>query len=77
MQRDRQNKAINGNSKLRTYVSDEGSGHFRRALNKVEIICYDREIYVPQNLRRYVLDWYHFYLNHPCGGRPDQKIREV
>ena len=33
-------------------------------LYDVEIIFYNRKIYVPQSLRRRVLDWYHFYLNH-------------
>ena len=48
-----------------------------QALNSVEIIFYDRKIYVPQSLYRRVLDWYHFYLNHPGGSRLAKKIREV
>ena len=34
-------------------------------------------IYVPQNLHRCVLDFYHFYLNHPGGSRLAQIFREV
>ena len=34
-------------------------------------------MYVPQSLRRRVLDWYHFYINHPCGSIIDKTIREV
>ena len=46
-------------------------------LDDVEIICYDSKIYVPQSMHRCVLDWYHFYLNHPVGSRLAKKIREV
>ena len=48
-----------------------------QALDKVKIICYDRKIYVPQSLRRRVLDWYHLYLNHPVGNRLANTIQEV
>ena len=48
-----------------------------QALDDVKIICYDRKIYVPQSLHRRVIDWYHFYLNHPGGIRLEKKIREV
>ena len=46
-------------------------------LDDVEIICYDRKIHVPQSLSSRVIDWYHFYLNHPGGIRPGKKIWEV
>ena len=58
---------ININSKLSTYISDQGSGYSMQALNNVKIIFYDSKIYVPQSLRRLVLDLYHLYLNHPGG----------
>ena len=32
---------------------------------------------MPQSLCRHVLDWYHFYINHPGGSRHGKKIREV
>ena len=46
-------------------------------LNNVDIIYYDSNIYVPQSLRRRVIDWYHFYLNHPGGNRLAKTIWEV
>ena len=46
-------------------------------LDDIKRICYDSKIYVPQSLRRCVLYWYHFYLNHPGGSRLSKKIREV
>ena len=46
-------------------------------LDDVEIICYGSKIYVPQSLRRHVLDWYHFYLNHPVVSRLAKTIQEV
>ena len=48
-----------------------------QALDGAEIICFDRKIYVPEILRRLVLDWYHLYLNHPGGSRLAKKIREM
>ena len=41
------------------------------------MICYDRKIYIPQTLRRRVLDWYQLYLNHPYDSRLYKTIREV
>ena len=46
-------------------------------LDNVKIICYDSKIYIPQSLRRRVLDWYHFYLNHPGDSRLAKKIWEL
>ena len=40
---------------------------------RIEIICYDTKIYVPQSLHRRVIYWYHLYLNHPSGSRPAKK----
>ena len=48
-----------------------------QALDDVDIICYDINIYVPQSLRRRVLDCYHLYLNPPGGSRLAKTIREV
>ena len=65
------------NSKLSTYISDQGTGYSTNAIDNNEIICYDRKIYVPQSMRRRVLNWYHFYLNYPSGSRLEKKPREV
>ena len=46
-------------------------------LGNVKIICCDSKIYRPQSLRRCVLDWYHFYINHPGGSIISKLIREV
>ena len=70
-------KMGNRNSKISTYILDWGSGYSKQALNDVKIIFYDSKIYVPQNLCRRVLDWYHFHLNHPGDSRLAKTIREV
>ena len=54
-------------SKLSTYISDWGFSYSKQALDNVNIICYDKYIYVPQNMCRGVLDWYHLYLNYQGG----------
>ena len=48
-----------------------------KELDDVEIICYDRKIYVPQSMNRRMLDLYHFYLNHPSGSKFAKTIRGV
>ena len=56
---------------------DQRSSYSMQYSDDVDIICHDSKIYVPQNLHRCVLDWYHFYLNHPGGSRLAKTIREV
>ena len=69
MQREQQKDPIQINSKLSAYISDWGFGYYKQDINEVEIICYDIKLYVPKTMHRRVLDWYHFYLDHPCGIR--------
>ena len=64
---------IDRNSKLSIYIMDKVSGYYKQALNNVEIICYDRKIYVPQTLHRSVIYWCHFFINHPSGRRIAKK----
>ena len=77
LQRKQQKELGNIKSILSTYISDRVSGYSKKELDDVEIICYDSKIYVPKSLRRRVLDWYHFYLNHSGGSRLAKTIREV
>ena len=67
LQREQQKELRNINTKLSTYITDQLSSYPRKALDNVEIICYDRKIYFPQSLRRYVLYWCHLYFNHLGG----------
>ena len=68
---------IKVNTKLNTYILDQGSGYSNQDLDQVEIICYDRKVYVLQYLRRRVLDWYHLYPNQPGGSRISKTNQEV
>ena len=77
VQREQKKYLIKINYKLSAYISYWSSGYSKQALDKVEIILYDSKIYVPQTLRRRVLDWYHFYLNHPGGSRLAKTIIEL
>ena len=77
VQIEQQKETRNINSNLSTYISDRVSSYSMQELDNIEIICYDSKIYVPQSLRRHVLDWYHFYLNHPGGSRLAKTIQEV
>ena len=74
---EQQKELRNINSKLSTYILGRGSSYSKQDIDEVEIICYDSKIYVPQNLCRRVLDWCHFYLNHPGGSRLAKTIPEV
>ena len=55
VQVEQQKELRNINSKLSTYISDQGSGYSMQALDYVDIICYDRKIYLPKFLRRRVI----------------------
>ena len=68
-----QKELRNINSNISTYISDQGSSYSMQELDDVEIICYERKIYVPQSMCRRVLDWYHLYINHPGGSRLAKK----
>ena len=41
LQREQQNELRNINSRLSTYISDQGSSYYMQELNNVKIICYD------------------------------------
>ena len=62
---------------LSTYIFGSEIRYSREDLGKVEIICNDRRIYIPYNLRKLRLEWYHFYINHRVGSRLAIVIREV
>ena len=69
VQIEQQNSLRRVNSKLSACILDWVSGYSNQAHDEVEIILYYSKIYVPQTLRIRVLDWYHFYINHPCCSR--------
>ena len=54
-----------------------GSGYHKQALEKVEIICYYRRIYLPKTMFLWVIYWYHLYLNHLVGGRLQNNIQNL
>ena len=55
----------NVNTNLSIYTQDQVSCYSMQELDDVQIICYDSKIYVPQSLRRCVLDWFHFLSKPP------------
>ena len=77
LQREQQKEPRNVNSNLSTYISVQGSGYSIQELDDIKIICYDSNIYMPQSMRRRVLYWYRFYLNHPGVSRLANTPQEV
>ena len=76
MYKENNNKKLrNTNSKLSTYISDRAYIYAMQSLDDVEIIFYESKIYVPQSLRKHVIDWYHLYLNHSGGSTLAKRIR--
>ena len=65
------------NSKLSTYIKDQRSGNSHQELEDFELILFHKKIYARLTLRRRVLYWCHFYLNHPGGIRPANKPLKV
>ena len=58
-------------------MQDHKSGYSRKSIDSVEIIYYDRNIYVPLSLCIFVIYRYHFYLNHPGGNILSNEILQV
>ena len=52
-------------------------GYSHQVLDNVEIICFDKKIYVMLTICIHVLDWYHFCIDHPGGSRLRNNIRKV
>ena len=73
VQREKQKEPIIENSKLSAYISDLVFGYSKQALDKVEIRCYDRKIYVYKTLLRRVIYCYHLDLRHPSGSIIEKK----
>ena len=67
----------NINSKLSENIRYEISGYSQQELGNVEIICFDKKIYFPLNLRRRVLYWCQLYINHTSIIRIANTIRQV
>lgn len=40
------------------------------------LICYDEKIYIPQALRKHIVEWYHTYLMHPGETRTEETIAQ-
>ena len=53
------------------------SSYSKQAVDNVKLYCYDIKIYVTQNICIFVIDWCHFYLNHPSVSIIPKVIREV
>ena len=52
-------------------------GYSHQELSNVEIICFDKIIYVSLTLHRSVLYWYHLYINYPGETRLANNNRQV
>ena len=46
-------------------------------INDVELLTYNKKIYVPSSLRKDVLYWYHHYLQHPGATRMEKPLGSV
>ena len=65
-----QNIELNkSNSTLKKSINDKKSGFHITTLDGVETVMYENKLYVPKILRQKVVEWYHFYLNHPGSDR--------
>ena len=51
-------------SKLNIYTQDQISSYSKEVINNTKLMCYDIIVHVSVNIKRHVLDFYHFYLYH-------------
>ena len=69
MHQEQQQELRKIDSKTIGYMRDWISSYSQQELNNIEIICFDKKIYVLLTIYIRVLDWYHSYLNHTGGRR--------
>ena len=77
VKREQQKELRKVKSNLSAYISDRGYGYPKKYFDDIKIICYARNIYIPQTLQRRMIYWNHLYLNHPYDSRLAKTIREV
>ena len=66
------------NSKLKQLLKTKSSGYYKdKSLYDTELILHEKRIYVPASLRSRVINWYHFYLNHPGAERLNKTLQLV
>ena len=65
------------NSKLRALIDNEASGYYFDEIDDVNLVMYDKRIYIPVSLRNSTLNWYHHYLNHPGGDRLGNTLKRT
>ncbi len=73
-----QQKEINkNNSELQKLLNINTSGYQLSTFEGIELVTYDNKIYVPKELRKRAMEWYHFFLCHPGADRLYNTMKEV
>ena len=63
IKQEKQKELGNKNSNIISYMLDYISLYSQTSLDNVEILWFDKKIYMPLTLCRYVINWYYLYLN--------------
>ena len=77
VQRIQQKELNSKKSKLKQLVNDNKSGYKVSTLDESEIVTYEDKIYVPKQLQKKTMNWYHHFLNHPGGERLYKTLQQV
>ena len=77
VRRIQQRELKHNKSKIKTLLKDTKSGYKIQLLNGVQLITHEDKIYVPRKLQQRVLNWYHYYLNHPGGKRLYNTLKQI
>ena len=56
-------------TRLKTLVRDKNSGYSQQNIEGTDMIMYNKKLYIPKNLCRCTINWYHHFLCHPGGDR--------
>ena len=63
-------------SKLKSLISNKDYGFNLETVDNVKLVMKDNKIYIPMTMRKSVLNWYHYMLNHPGGDRLGNTIKQ-
>jgi hypothetical protein len=64
---EQQKELCNNKSKIKALLKDKNYRYNKSHFEGHTLIMYEGKIYVPESLHGHMLEWYHYYLNHPGG----------
>ena len=61
---------------LRRQLQQQSKAYSVKSLRGGDMFCYNNKIYVPQSLRKHIVEWYHTVLCHVGETRTEETIKQ-